>query len=441
MFAKIKDWLFNNKTLSQTVAKNAFWLFASKAVSGLLRAGLVIYAARILGAASWGAFSYALGIATFLTVFSDIGINGLITKEASRNPELKERYLSTAFFIKISAVFVFILAAIAFFPQLTNIQEAAKIMPILIFVFAFDTLRDLGSALSRALEKMQIESLINIFTNAAIVILGFIFLTFARTSQSLAFAYATGSGLGLIAITYTLRAHFRNIFKRFNKSLVKTILVTAWPFGLMGLMGTIMLNTDIIMLGWLRSPEEIGYYSAAQKIVQALYILPTLLASSIFPIMARLAKQNPLMAKAVLEKAVALMILIALPVALGGILLAAPIIKILFGLQYAPAIATFRILMGTILIVYPSILITNAIFAHDHQKSFLVFVAAAAIGNIIFNFLLIPPFGIEGAAVSTIVTQFIANGLVWLKMRKINGFRVLPQFKKIGNSILGSRVP
>ena len=174
MFAKIKDWLFNNKTLSQTVAKNAFWLFASKAVSGLLRAGLVIYAARILGAASWGAFSYALGIATFLTVFSDIGINGLITKEASRNPELKERYLSTAFFIKISAVFVFILAAIAFFPQLTNIQEAAKIMPILIFVFAFDTLRDLGSALSRALEKMQIESLINIFTNAAILILGFI---------------------------------------------------------------------------------------------------------------------------------------------------------------------------------------------------------------------------------------------------------------------------
>ena len=416
---KIFDWLLNNRTVDQTIAKNTFWLFAGQMISRLLRAAIVIYAARVLGASSWGAFSYAIGIAAFLTIFSDIGINALITKEAARNPELKDKYLSTAFFTKLVLLSVFVIGVVAFFPYLTKIEEAAMIMPILIFVFAFDTLRDLGSALSRALEKMQIEASITIFTNFAIVTLGFVFLYLNKTSESLAFAYALGSALGLIAIIVALRSHFQNIFKNFDKKLVKEILYTAWPFGLMGLMGAIMLNTDIIMLGWLRSVEEVGYYSAAQKPIQMLYVLPTLLASSIFPVMARLAKTNPEEVKKILGKYIRLVVFAAIPLTAAGLLFSSPIINLLFGPEYSPAITAFRILMLTILIVYPSTLLGNAIFAYDHQKSFVAFVVAAALGNIAFNLLLIPPFGIEGAAIGTILTQLLTNSLIWRKMRQI----------------------
>lgn len=416
---KFFNWFFSNQTAGQTIAKNTFWLFAGQMISRLLRAAIVIYAARILGAASWGAFSYALGIAAFLTIFSDIGINALIVKEASRNPELKDKYLSTAFFSKLGLLSVFILATIIFFPFLTRMEEAAAIMPILVFVFAFDTLRELGSALSRSLEKMEIEAGIHIFTNLAIVVLGFLFLGMARTSQSLALAYAVGSGIGLLAIIYTLRAHFKNIFRNFDKSLVKEIFLTAWPFGLMGLMGAIMLNTDIIMLGWLRSAEEVGYYSAAQKPIQLLYVLPALLASSIFPVLARLTKSNPQEARFLLSKYVKLVIALSVPIAIIGLLFAGPIISLLFGTEYAPAVMSFRILILTILVVYPSSILGNAIFAYDHQKSFVGFVAVSAIGNVVFNLALIPPFGIEGAAISTVVVQLLTNALIWRKIRKI----------------------
>lgn len=389
-----------------------------------MRAAIVVYAARLLGAASWGAFSYALGVATFLTVFSDIGINALITKETARNPELKDKYLSTAFFVKIGLMAILLAGTLIAFPFLTNIEEAAMIMPILIFVFAFDTLRDLGSALSRALEKMQIESLVGVFTNLAIVVLGFILLTIYKTSLSLAYAYAIGSGVGLIAIFFTLRKHFKNLFKNFNKALIKPILTLAWPFGLMSLMGVIMLNTDIIMLGWLRSAEDVGYYSAAQKLIHLLYVLPSLLATSMFPVISRLVKISPNMVRAMLEKVVSWVLAGAIFIAISGIILAPLIIKVLFGAEYIPAILTFQILMATIVIVYPSMLLSNAIFAYDQQKSFVLFVSVAAIGNVIFNFLFIPIYGIEGAAISTIFTQLITNSLIWLKMKKISGFKL-----------------
>ncbi|MBI2024707.1 MAG: flippase [Candidatus Harrisonbacteria bacterium] len=413
------DWLFKNQTISQTIAKNTFWLFSGQIVGRLLRAAIVIYAARALGAAGWGAFSYALGIAAFLTIFSDIGINALITKEASRNPELKDRYLSTAFFTKLGLLLILVLGVIAFFPYLTNIEEAAMIMPILIFVFAFDTLRDLGSAVSRALEKMEIEAGIHVLTNFAIVILGFIFLTLNPSSYSLAFAYAAGSGIGLLAILFVLRSHFRNLIGNFRKELIKPIISTAWPFGLMGLMGAIMLNTDIIMLGWLRTAEEVGFYSAAQKPIQLLYILPSLLASSIFPILTRLVKQNIAEANIILKKYVKRVVIFSIPIVIAGVALATPIINLLFGAEYLPAVVTFQLLILTVAVVYPSTLLGNAIFAYDHQKSFVTFVGAAAFGNVAFNLLLIPPFGIEGAAVSTIITQLLTNALIWRKARQI----------------------
>ncbi len=419
MGKKILGWLLNNRTTEQTIAKNTFWLFAGQIGSRLLRAIIVIYSARILGASSWGAFSYAIGIAAFLTIFSDIGINALITKEASRNPNLKNRYLSTALFIKLFLLIIFIIGVAIAAPYLSNIKEAAGLIPIIIFVFAFDTLRDLGSALSRAMEKMEIEAGINIFTNLAIVILGFTLLSISPTSQSLAIAYALGSGLGLVAIFFALRKHFSGLLKNFTFSLIKPIVTTAWPFGLMGLMGVVMLNTDIVMLGWLVPPEWVGFYSAAQKPIQLLYVLPALLASSVFPVMSRLAKSDPTALRLLLKKYTRIVLIVAVPVMILGFILAVPIITTLFGSAYLPAATSFRILILTVIIVYPATLIGNAIFAYDHHREFIKFSIAAILGNVVFNALLIPPLGIEGAAISTLFTQLITNAMIWRKARKI----------------------
>jgi len=417
---RIKQFLFTNTSSGQIILKNTVWLFGGQTVSRFIRITIVIYAARVLGVESYGAFSYALGIAAFLGIFSDMGINSLITREASRNPDDRDRYLATAFGIKLVLLSVLVAGIIVLFPHLTNIKEAILIMPILIFVFAFDTLRDLGSALSRSLERMEIESGISIFTNFMIVALGFIFLALQPTSSSLAFAYAFGSGLGLLAIWYVLRKHFKNLFANFTQSLIRPIIQTAWPFGLLGLMGAITINTDIIMLGWLKGAEEVGLYAAAQKPIQLLYVIPTLIAISIFPSLTKNIYQNPENAQEILKKYLARILLIAFPITILGILCAPFIIQILFGQAYYPAVPTFQILMMTVLIVFPSILITNAIFAYNQQRAFISAVFITLFGNIILNLLLIPQLSIAGAAISTLVIQIITNGLIWRKLQRIN---------------------
>lgn len=420
-----------DKAIGKTIAKNTFWLFSGQIIGRLLRASIVIYAARVLGAANWGTFSYALSLAAFLTIFSDFGINALLTREGVKSPELRQKYLATALVIKILLLSALIICVLFLADSLTNLEGAVVLLPIIAFVFAFDSLRDLGTAMARVLEKMHIEAGINIFTNLAIVVLGFVFLSSSKTASSLAWAYAIGTGLGLFAIVYILREYFRGFIKNFDKNLARIIITSAWPFGLLGLMGVVMINTDILMLGWLTSAEKTGFYSAAQKPIQLLYILPTLIAAAFFPTLTRLAKQKSEDFKNIFERGLTTIYLAAAPLTVGGVILSKHIILLLYNQPYLPAVSSFAILAATILVVFPATLIANGIFAHNKQKNLLGYVALGVFGNIFFNFLFIPLWGIEGAALSTFVNQIIINIYLWRQFRRMGSFSILPHLKKI----------
>lgn len=413
------------------IAKNVFWLFSGQMLGRITRILIVVYAARILGPASWGAFSYAMGLVAFLTIFTDIGVSAIVTRESAKNPEISNRYFSTAFFLKL--VFLIIGAGLLIFgaPYLTNLEEAKALLPLISLVLVFDSLRNFGFAISRANEKMQWEGINEIFTNIAITGLGFWALNISATSQSLTESYVLAVGLGFLLIAWQIRHYFKNIFTHFDWSLIKPILAMAWPFALASSLGAVMINTDLIMLGWLTSAEEVGFYSAAQRPVQLLYVLPTIFAVSLFPTFSRLANQDNAKFKEILETALKVALLAALPITAGGVILGDQLIPLLFGSAYQNAIPAFQILVLTVLIVFPSAIISNAIFSYNQQKKFVTFSSLGAAGNVLFNFLLIPSFGITGCAISTIFTQLIANGFIWKKMKEVNSFQIFNQLKKI----------
>lgn len=433
MFKKINSFLFENQSLKQTIAKNTFWLFFGQISGRLLRMVLIIFAARVLGPSSWGAFSYVMTLVAFMTIFSDIGMSAIVTRESAKTPEFSKRYFSTAFCLKLILLAVGSLLLIFGAPLITNIPEAQKLMPLVALILIFDSLRNFGFAISRAKEKMQYEAVNELLTNFFITAFGFYFLFMVPTSQNLTIGYLLGVIVGFFAIFFVLKDHFKNIFEDFQLSLVKPMLQASLPFALATFLGAIMLNTDLIMIGWMRSADEVGYYSAAQKPIQVFYTLSSLFAASIFPALTKTVKESLGKAKELLEKSVSISFLAAVPLSLGGIVLGDQIINLLFGSQYQSATLSFQILMLTILIIYPSVVVSNSILAHNEQKNFIAFSMIGAIGNIVFNFLLIPYFGIAGASASTVITQLISNYFIWKKMQGINSFAV---FSNIGKIIL-----
>ncbi len=432
MFEKLRGFLFENQNQKQTLAKNTFWLFFGQTSGRFLRAALVIYSARILGPESWGAFSYAMGLIAFLLILSDIGISAIVTRESARSSEAAAEYFSTAFFLKIILLGIGVLILIFGAPYLTRIPETRILLSLVTLLLIFDSFRNFGFTISRATQHMQWEAVNEILTNIFITGTGFYMLGKYGTSESLTNAYIIGTAVGLLAIMYPIRHYFTKIFTHFNTGLIKPILSSSLPFAFASFLGAIMINTDLIMLGWMRPPEEIGFYSAAQKPIQLLYTMAGLFATSLFPIISRLSGEDqPNRLKYILEKTITASLFVAIPTAIVGLPLSGEIMGLLYGSEYLPAARTFQILLLTLLIIFPSVIVSNSLLAQNQQKKFIGFSLIGAVGNIFFNFLLIPKFGIAGSAISTLITQILANAFIWNKMNSVISFRIHDKIGKV----------
>ncbi|MCL4399797.1 oligosaccharide flippase family protein [Patescibacteria group bacterium] len=432
---KLKSFLFENKTLKQTFFKNTFWLTLGTGTSKIIHAVLIIVAARILHADGYGVLAYALSFAGFFTIFSDIGLSSLLTREmAKRKDEEAIPYLATTFYLKLVLITLSIVFTAVVGPYFTKIEAVKSIIPIIAFLTAFDSMSNFFFSVTRAYNKMEIESRFVIFTEVMVTSLSLIALLIHPTPGFMAFGYTLGSGIGCLAIGIKIRKIWMPAIKHsFDKKLIKEIVSSAWPFAIMGLLGSFMINIDSLIIGWFRNAYELGLYAAAQKPVQLIYILPSLMSVSLFPLVSKMVheKRNGDVEK-ITNQLFRSVLLIALPMTLGGIILGHEFISLVFGSSYLPATLTFQLLLLTLIPVFAGIIIGNVVFAYNQQKIFLRTTLIGAILNTGLDFLLIPTYGIPGSAVATIISQICANSYTW---HELNKTIKIPIFKGLGRGI------
>ncbi len=438
---KLKELLFQNKTTRQTIAKNVFWLGLGQFGSRFIRAAITIYAARILGASEYGVFSYALAAAAFYMIFSDIGVSSILSREVAKKPEERQKYFSTIFWVKIILLLFTAALLVIIAPMFVKIEKAASLMPLVALLVMFDGLREFAFSFFRGREKMELEAIIALAVNVAVTLFGFIALYFSPTSLTLLRVYIASSFVGFLMTVHLLREEYRGVIKYFSKELISPIAKAGWPIAVGGLVGAFMFNVDILMLGWWRTSAEIGFYSVGQKIVGMLYIIGGLLATAVAPAFFRIIYENDNeRIKAATTKIMVIVLLIALPLVIGGIILGGQIIKLVFGSDYINAIPVFRILISSLLVIYPFSILNNIIFAYNKQAKMLGYAIVASLTNVIFNAALIPVYGIIGAAIATLFANFLNVVFMWRFVKKLNNFTVLPDLKKIIIAVIGMAV-
>jgi len=428
---KIKKFFFQNAGTKQTATKNTFWLILGEVLVRIFKMLLIVYVARKLGVEGWGIFSYAISIGSILMIFSDIGISGLITREMVQKKEEYSTFISTALFLKIIILLISTVLIVFLSPLISNIKEANILFPIIAIVLFFDSMRDLGFAINRASEKMEMETMVKTVMSIIILVLGIILLKIKLAPESMAIAYAVGSAIGFFAIAIVIRKDIKKFISRINPKIFKLIIKTTLPFTVITLMGSIMGNTDIFMLGIWRDSTEIGLYTSVQRIQQFIIIIPSMIATSVFPIMSRLANNNDKEKfKEILEKTISIIMIIGIPIATGGIILSKQLILLVFGSEYLAATPILCIFMLVLLVSFPLILLSNAVFAYNKQKGIAMAFLFGVITNVLLNLLLIPKFGAMGAIIATFISTTVIVFTIWKKMQKINNFEILSKLKK-----------
>lgn len=417
--------------MRQTIAKNTFWLGISTTASKIIRSIIIIYAARIIGTEGYGVFTYAMSLAALFTVFSDIGLTGLLTRELSKETGPNKSYVATLSFVKILFLTFTTLLIIFVGPLIAKFGEAKSLMIILAFVLAFDSIRGFLYSIVRSQNRMQVEAGYEFVTEITTTITCLAALLISPTARSFATGYLIGSGIGFIILLISFRKHVQNIKGHISANFIKPILLTSLPFAVVGVFNVFLTNIDSVIIGIWNNTTTLGLYGAAQRPISILYLLPGFLSASIFPIMSILAQEKDhVRANILIKKATQLSIVLVLPIIVGGILVSAPLINAVFGYEYIGAVPTFRVLLLTLLPIFPGMIFFYILFAENQQSVFIKSSGIGAVINIALDFVLIPRYGIIGSAVATLCAQIVVNGILYAEIKKRYDFRILTGLRK-----------
>ena len=217
-------------------------------------------------------------------------------------------------------------------------------------------------------------------------------------------------GIGLLLIYNQTGGHWKKW--HFDQSLAKALVGIRWPIMLAGVAVTIYMSSDQIIVGQLKGDEALGVYSVAVRISSIWYFVPVTIMSSLFPVILAAKKRSLVEFYQRLERSFWFLGILSFGVAVIVTITANWIIQLLFGSAYAEAGPVLAVLIWTGIPVAIGVVTSSWLIAEGHTQIVLQKNTFGAVSNILFNFLLIPTYGIMGAAIATIISQ-ICSTFIW----------------------------
>ena len=414
----LKNLLFSNIGIRQTVIKNTFWLVLAEVITKLLGLILIIYVVRILGATEYGKFTFAFSFVSLMAIFSDLGIIDISIREFSRNKE-NEKKISEFFTLELVLCLIALVATVIVSFFITS-DSAIRTMIWILIVYILST-NLLGVMLSfiKGRQKMEYEAAIKIVNAAVTTLVAFLVLFYIPSPKNLSFGYMASSLAVLFFIIIFFNKSFWRISLKWKKSSLH-ILKISWPLsiGFVGLWLYVLINS--VMLGYFNLITENGWYGAALKVTLIASIPADLIARSFYPMLSGLFFSSKEKFQKGWDYMAESMIYIALPMVTGGMVMAPKIIDFLYGPNFMPSILAFQLLILATSISFISYPYSVVLVVADKQKNNFIFIILGALINIVLNTIFIPIYGWYGSIIATIVASIIVLVALVIYSKKIS---------------------
>lgn len=388
------------------------------------------YVSRVLQATGNGRVSFALSIANYFTMVASLGIPTYGVRACARVRDDKEKLSKTVQEIFLINIIVTVLVTITYLLSIAVLPQFQEDR-ILFYINGLNIVLNMFGMdwLFQALEQydyitfrslaFKLISLILMFAlvhqQSDYIIYGAItvfaavgsnILNFTRVHKLVVFKW-TGN--------YNLRQHMKPILILFAQSLAVSIYT----------------NLDTVMLGFMKTNQDVGYYNAAVKIKTILLSLVTSLGSVLLPRMSYYVKQNlKVKFKQTMLKALNFTLLMSIPLSLYFILYANESIRFLAGNGYTGAVLAMQIIIIAIIpIGITGVLGIQVLTALEKEKYVLCSVVSGAVINFVLNLIFIPIYGAAGTALATTIAEFIVLlvqvALTFKLLKEIaKGFRI-----------------
>jgi len=443
-------------SIARKILENTFVQVLGKLMTAALSIVVLKIISGYLGTSGYGDYTTVYQFLAFFGIIADFGIYTITVKEMSRNESKIPIILGNVMGLRtFLAILAMILAVLTVF---LVPRYGSTLIPLGVLIATLATILTLlNGTISSVLQvrlKMQYATIGLVFGKIVSVLYMVWVAYFAFTGNLVAGFYhlllagVFGNLVMFLITTYYVRRYCK-ITYRFDFSYWKKVFVTSLPFGVALILNTLYFRLDVILMTFilphsqtlangkvdclktLCSDPEIGLYGVAMRVLEMLVIIPIYFMNSVLPVMTRYIEEQSKKIRDLMQYSFDFLIATALPILIGGFILARPIIRFISNPEFVSGdVFTYgsdlavRILMFAMLFSFLNALFGFTLVVLNKQVKLMFISAGAVVFNLIGNILVIPIWGFRGAAVTSVFSEVIILVFTYWVVQKVLGFHL-----------------
>jgi O-antigen/teichoic acid export membrane protein len=405
--------------LTTTIFKNTGFITAGTILLKAVNFLFGIYVVRELGDTRFGQYSIVLAFVGIFSIFAELGMSQYVMREMARDRSNIRVYFWNLVALRI----ILALMGLLFIPIAGSVVGYSEeiLFGILIYTSSFILAAfsvPLGSVLA-ADERLGINTIANVVGQLFFIILGSIFLYSGMSFLWLIIANLLSLIPRIVIAVWTIRRlHISDLPFQLDLKLWPHIIRSGLPFGIVSLMLSIALSIDTVMLSWFQTEEIVGFYNVSYNLVIAMMVFFWGFKEAIVPSLTKVYVKDPSQVEKWYFGSVKMIFIISIPIAIGGFLIAYPLIRFLYTDQFLPSAVGLQILIWDVPLLMFAGFCGNMTTIIGAERSAARINTINTIANVILNLIFIPRYGLVGAAIVTVVTDLISSIQFYFLLRK-----------------------
>lgn len=394
--------------------KNTGWMFVGQIFSLIVSFFVGAWLARYLGPENYGIISYVVAFVSIFGFVAHLGVHSILLRDLIEKGERENYLMGTSFFVLLggSLLALFIVVILSF------ILESSLLIRSLIIVYSFTFLFspfNIVSIFFQSRVEAQKNVRISFFSAIISSVLKILIILSGRGIFYLIIVFLLESILlAFFNVLMYVKSGY-NIFSwRVDFKLLKKLLSSSWMLMLAAAASYIFTRVDQIMIKSFLGEVSVGIYSAALKLVEIWYFIPGIVCTSLLPAIINAKKMSVEKYKNRLKLLYVFLGGTAFVVAIFLTIFSDFIIDFLFGQEYIQSVSVLKIYAWASVGFFLSTGFYQYFLAENRLILIFYFYLFLMVLNILLNIFLIPRIGINGAALSTLISYFVGGFIIFL---------------------------
>ncbi len=382
--------LFTN-TIALTIAS------AGQLVGNMI---LFFYLSRLLQAEGLGIYSTVLALFQTASLGCGIGFNSFLPRELPRDLSKTNQFFIHASLVSIFTAIVIIAAVNLLVPVFGYLPLTVEGIRIIALALIPESLLVVLNAVFIAHQRAEFVAATGILNVIGRIIFSLLALKLGLGVISLIVIYTVFSFISLSVNLLFLRKNILLPQWKFERHFLWGMLSGLKIFAGLALINALFSQSEVLILSFTQGETQVGYYSAALKLVTIWAMVPSSYLTALFPVLSALFQKSQLKVIDLQNRSLKYLISAALPLAVGMAVLANSIIPLIYGPDFSQSIVPLQILSWYLPLIFINNLLWRVLFVRGDQKVVFRWQLVTEIFQALLAIILTPKYGSIGAAIA-----------------------------------------